>query len=85
MKHFESCFVCSDSFDYETQSEYVFSLIVTDNGRTPRQSSPSTVTIAITNLNDESPEFDPPGYSKQTFSENLEIFHAIVCCRFHCG
>ena len=52
------------SFDYEEQAEYVFSIIVTDNGRTPRQSVPSTVTIAITNINDESPEFEEPTYSE---------------------
>ena len=52
------------SFDYEEQAEYVFSIIVTDNGRTPRQSVPSTVTIAITNVNDESPEFEEPTYSE---------------------
>ena len=58
----------SASFDYEEKSEYEFSLIATDNGRTPRQSTPSTVTIEIINLNDEYPEFDPPSYSKLIFA-----------------
>ena len=54
----------SASFDREEKDEYTFSLIVSDNGRNPRQSLPATVTITITNLNDESPEFDPASYSK---------------------
>ena len=39
-------------------------MIVSDNGRTPRQSDPVTVTIAITNVNDEVPEFDQDTYGE---------------------
>ena len=54
---------CSASFDHEEQPDYTFSLIVLDNGRTPRRSAPSSVTIAIGNINDEDPEFDQSTYS----------------------
>ena len=55
---------CSESFDYEEQQEYVFNMIVSDNGRTPRQSDDAAVTIAITNVNDEVPEFDQDTYGE---------------------
>lgn len=54
---------CSATFDYEDQSEHSFNLIVVDNGRTPRRSAPSSVTIAIGNINDEDPEFEQATYS----------------------
>ena len=62
--NFTSTVPCSVSFDYEEKAEYSFSLIVSDNGRTPRQSEPSSVTIAITNINDEIPEFERANYSE---------------------
>lgn len=52
------------SFDYEEKEVYRFSLIAVDNGRTPRRSEPSDVTIEITNLNDEYPIFEEQSYSQ---------------------
>ena len=57
-------FVFSTSFDYEEKEEYSFSIIVSDNGRTPRQSEPAMVTISIVNVNDEEPEFEQSSYSE---------------------
>lgn len=65
----------SFTFDYEEQDEYEFSLVVSDNGRNPRHSTPSTVTISITNLNDEEPVFE-----ESTYSESCDMcsVHMIV-------
>ena len=54
-------------FDYEERSQYSNLLLtVTDNGRTPRRSTPTPITVRIVNLNDENPVFDQPTYSKST-------------------
>ena len=52
----------------------MFSLIVADDGRHPRQSVPSTVTISITNLNDEEPVFE-----ESTYSESCDTLSSPDC------
>ncbi|XP_060078091.1 protocadherin Fat 4-like [Ylistrum balloti] len=47
---------CSKGLDYETTAEYKLVTVATDNGNPPRSSS-STVTITISDINDNIPSF----------------------------
>ena len=48
----------SKKLDREKNSEVNFKVIATDNG-IPSQSSTATVTVTVTDVNDESPIFNP--------------------------
>ncbi|OWF40590.1 Protocadherin Fat 4 [Mizuhopecten yessoensis] len=47
---------CDKNLDYETTTEYKLVTVAKDNGKTPRSSS-STVTIRVTDVNDNAPYF----------------------------
>ena len=60
-----SILFCSVSFDYENKSSYSsLQVVATDNGVVPRSSVPSTITVNIVNVNDNTPVF-----GSDTFSE----------------
>ncbi len=61
--------VISISFNYEDKSSYSdLEVIAADNGVNSRDSQPSSITVNINNLNDNSPSFDENTFSKYLIS-----------------